>query len=88
MILGGILEWVLGNSFPAVVFLTFGAYWLSFGGTLSPSFAAWSSFAAEGEPAASGLQAQGFNASLGKPKPPALSSCHYSHSESVLLIFI
>lgn len=66
MFLGGILEWILGNSFTSVVFLTFGAFWLSFGGTLSPSFAAWASFAAEGEPAASGLQARGFNASFGE----------------------
>lgn len=66
MIIGGLLEWVLGNSFPSVLFLTFGAFWLSFGATLSPSFAAYASFAAEGEPAAAGLQTQGFNASFGR----------------------
>lgn len=66
MILAGVLEWVLGNSFPSIVFLTFGAYWLSFGGTLVPDFAAYSSFAAQGEAATSGLQTQAFNAGFGK----------------------
>lgn len=59
------MEWILGNSFPSVVFLTFGAYWLTFAGTLSPNFAAFSSFAATGQAASTGLQAQGFNASFG-----------------------
>lgn len=66
MIVGGLLEWVLGNSFPSLVFLTFGAFWLTFGGTLNPSFAAFSSFAATGEAGATGLQTQGFNASFGE----------------------
>lgn len=72
MVIAGILEWVLGNSFPAVVFLTFAGYWLSFGATLNPSFAAYSSYASAGQPAATGLQAQGFNASFGR-YPPDLS---------------
>ncbi|CAN8106185.1 unnamed protein product [Discula destructiva] len=65
MVLSGFLEWVLGNTFSSVVFLTFGAFWLTFAGTLTPSFAAFSSFAAEGQPPATGLQTQGFNASFG-----------------------
>ncbi|PSR97601.1 GPR1/FUN34/YaaH-class plasma membrane protein [Coniella lustricola] len=65
MILGGILEWVLGNSFPSLVFLTYGAFWLTFGGTLHPSFAAFSYFAATGEALVTGLQSREFNASFG-----------------------
>lgn len=38
MLLGGLLEWILGNTFPAVVFTSFGAFWFSFGSTLVPSF--------------------------------------------------
>ena len=38
MILGSLLEFVLGNTFPFVVFGTFGAFWLTFGATLTPSF--------------------------------------------------
>ncbi|KAK3934656.1 gpr1-like plasma membrane protein [Diplogelasinospora grovesii] len=64
-IIGGILEWVLGNTFPSVVFSSFGAFFLSFGATLTPSFAAYASYAPAGEPAAAGLATQGFNASFG-----------------------
>ncbi|GAA6062800.1 hypothetical protein JCM10212_006161 [Sporobolomyces blumeae] len=34
--IAGILEWVLGNTFTVVVFVTFGAFWLSFGFLLQP----------------------------------------------------
>lgn len=64
-LLGGFLEWVLGNTFPSVVFCTFGAFFLSFAATLTPSFAAFATYAPAGEPAAAGLETQGFNASFG-----------------------
>lgn len=38
MILGGILEFILGNTFPSVVFTMFGSFWLSYGATLTPYF--------------------------------------------------
>jgi uncharacterized protein len=38
MILGGFLEFILGNTFPFVVFSSFGAFWLAFGATLTPYF--------------------------------------------------
>lgn len=38
MILGSVLEFILGNTFPFVVFGTFGAFWLSYGATLTPYF--------------------------------------------------
>lgn len=67
MFVGGMLEWVLGNTFPSVVFTTFGAYWLSFGATLNPSFAAFSSYAPPGAASgAEGLATKGFNASFGQ----------------------
>ncbi|SCV73137.1 BQ2448_7062 [Microbotryum intermedium] len=28
--LSGLLEWIIGNTFPATVFMTFGGYWLAF----------------------------------------------------------
>ncbi|OIW22877.1 gpr1-like plasma membrane protein [Coniochaeta ligniaria NRRL 30616] len=64
-LLGGFLEWVLGNTFPSVVFCTFGAFFLSFAATLSPSFAAFSTYAPVGEDGSAGLATQGFNASFG-----------------------
>ena len=38
MVLGGFLEFILGNTFPFVVFSSFGAFWLSFGATLTPYY--------------------------------------------------
>lgn len=37
MILAGIMEWILGNTFPFVVFTTFGGFWISFGILQSPA---------------------------------------------------
>ncbi|KAJ3519832.1 hypothetical protein NM208_g13967 [Fusarium decemcellulare] len=36
MIIGGILEWVLGNSFPACVFCSFGGFWFPMAALSSP----------------------------------------------------
>lgn len=67
MVLSGILEWVLGNSFPSIVFCSLGCFWLSFGGILNPSFGAFSFYApADAQSSAEGLATRGFNASLGK----------------------
>ena len=34
LVLGGILEFILGNTFPSVVFTSYGAFFLSFAATL------------------------------------------------------
>ncbi|KAH8694317.1 GPR1/FUN34/yaaH family-domain-containing protein, partial [Talaromyces proteolyticus] len=67
MILAAVLEWVMGNAFNYVVFATYGGFWLSFAGTLVPSFAAYAYYAPQDEnnPAA-GLQTGGFQASFGE----------------------
>lgn len=41
-ILGSILEWILGNTFPFIVFASYGAFWLALGATLQPDFNAQS----------------------------------------------
>lgn len=38
MIIGSVLEFFLGNTFPFVVFGSFGAFWLTFAATLTPYF--------------------------------------------------
>ncbi|PBP20369.1 hypothetical protein BUE80_DR008859 [Diplocarpon rosae] len=45
MLLGGFLEFILGNTFPFIVFMSFGAFWLSFAATLQPFYAASASYA-------------------------------------------
>ncbi len=78
MTLCGLLEWILGTTFSAVVFSVFGTFWLAWAATLSPSFAAFSSYAGPGaESPAEGLATRGFNASLGEcrlPPPPPSST--------------
>ncbi|KAK4704139.1 uncharacterized protein P7C70_g2075, partial [Phenoliferia sp. Uapishka_3] len=37
LFISGLLEWVLGNTFPATVFTTFGGFWFAFGFLLQPS---------------------------------------------------
>jgi succinate-acetate transporter protein len=44
MILGGFFELILGNTFPAVVFTSFGGFWFTYGSFLVPSFGACKSF--------------------------------------------
>ncbi|KAL9595355.1 MAG: hypothetical protein Q9179_005018 [Wetmoreana sp. 5 TL-2023] len=73
MILGAIGEWIVGNTFPCVVFGTFGAFWSAFGATLVPWFNAYGAYVTDptvaatqmgnpGNPA--GLQVPAFNASF------------------------
>lgn len=38
MFFGGIMEFFLGNTFPAVVFTSFSGFWFTFGGFLVPGF--------------------------------------------------
>ncbi|GAA5907718.1 hypothetical protein JCM6882_008955 [Rhodosporidiobolus microsporus] len=37
LMVAGLLEWILGNTFPFIVFFSFGSFWLSFGYLLQPS---------------------------------------------------
>lgn len=64
MIIGGFLEFILGNTFPFVVFISFGAFWLTFASTLQPFYYAYGLYAPAGEPEAAGLTTVGFNASF------------------------
>ncbi|TVY29548.1 Protein alcS [Lachnellula hyalina] len=64
MLVGGFLEFILGNTFPSVVFMAFGAFWLTFGSTLQPFYFAYGSYSPTTTPA-DGLQTVGFTASFG-----------------------
>lgn len=63
MIIGGFLEFILGNTFPFVVFSSFGAFWLTFAATLQPIYNAYGAYATTADP--TGLATAGFNASFG-----------------------
>lgn len=69
MIIGGFLEFILGNTFPFVVFSSFGAFWLTFGSTLQPFYNAYGAYAPAGATsAAAGLDEPAWNASFGKSR--------------------
>jgi uncharacterized protein len=65
MLLGGFLEWVAGNTFPFVVFASFGGFWFSYGATLLPSFNAFGAYSPDPADITAGLASKGFNASFG-----------------------
>jgi succinate-acetate transporter protein len=65
MIVGGFLEFVLGNTFPFVVFTSFGAFWLTFAATLQPFYYAYGLYAPAGQAEAAGINTVGFTASWG-----------------------
>jgi succinate-acetate transporter protein len=67
VIISGLLEFFLGNTFTSVVFMSLGAFWLAFGITIQPSYGAFTSYAPPNatSPEEAGLATKGFNASFG-----------------------
>ncbi|KAI5212267.1 GPR1/FUN34/YaaH-class plasma membrane protein-like protein [Aureobasidium subglaciale] len=65
MILGSIGEWLIGNTFPFVVFGSFGAFWLTFAATLQPFYNAYGAFSTDANAPGEGLATVEFNASFG-----------------------
>ncbi|OQV07602.1 hypothetical protein CLAIMM_12009 [Cladophialophora immunda] len=64
-ILGGVGEWILGNTFPAIVFLAFGGFWITFGCTLVPSYGAYAAYSKDLSNPAEGLSEPAFFATFG-----------------------
>ncbi|EOA83781.1 hypothetical protein ACJQWK_01039 [Exserohilum turcicum] len=65
MTLGGLGEWILGNTFPFVVFCSFGAYWLGFAATLQPFYNAYGAYKNPSVQTSTGLESAGFNVGIG-----------------------
>jgi uncharacterized protein len=70
LLIGGFLNFITGDTFSFVVFMAYGAFWLTFAYTIEPSYLAYISYATDpSNPATaptSGIESQGFNASFGK----------------------
>merc|ERR1712137_11169 len=64
MTLGGLGEWILGNTFPFVVFCSFGAFWLGWGATLTPFYNSYGAYANANVAGSTGLESVGFNVGL------------------------
>ncbi|KAI9821211.1 MAG: hypothetical protein M1827_003945 [Pycnora praestabilis] len=65
MLLGGLLEFFLGNTFPFVVFCSFGGFWFTFGATLTPTFNSYGAYSPDPSMPAEGLNSPAFAASFG-----------------------
>ncbi|KIW21432.1 hypothetical protein PV08_02012 [Exophiala spinifera] len=63
-IIGALLEWVLGNTFTAVVFCTFGGFFLTFASVLIPDFGAYSMYSTDASNPAEGLAQPAFFATF------------------------
>ena len=61
-----IRQWILGNTFPFVVFCSFGAFWLGYGATLVPGYGAFGNYADPSVAGSTGLESVGFNVGIGK----------------------
>lgn len=48
LLLGGIGEWIIGNTFPAVLFIIHGGFWTAFGYTIIPSIGAYGAYSTTG----------------------------------------
>lgn len=55
MVIGAFLEFILGNTFPFVVFGTFGAFWLVFGSTLTPFYNSYGAYSPDPTTPSKGL---------------------------------
>jgi len=58
-------QWILGNTFPCVVFGSFGSFWFAFGITLIPSTGSYGAFSPNPNNPALGLETAGFNSGWG-----------------------
>lgn len=63
MILGGVGEWIIGNTFPFIVFTGFDAFWLSWAATLQPFYNAYGAYPTTSNPA-DGINTVGFRSSF------------------------
>jgi len=64
MILGSIGEFLIGNTFPFVVFGSFGAFWLGFAATLQPFYNAYGAYSPDPTNPGLGLNTAGFHSSF------------------------
>ncbi|GAQ05462.1 protein alcS [Aspergillus lentulus] len=60
LVLTSILEFILGNTFPCVVFGTIGAFWFAFGCTMTPAFNAAAPYSTSAADTVAGLSSPDF----------------------------
>jgi uncharacterized protein len=81
-IIGSVMEWIIGNTFPFVVFGSYGAFWLALAATLQPSYNASGAYTVDLTGAAKAAGEAEFLSSFGK----ASTACSH-HLQRLLLTF-
>lgn len=66
MIIGGLLNFITGDTFSFVVFMAYGAFWLTYATTVEPSYLAYGAYSPDPTNLALGMESVGFNSSFGK----------------------
>ncbi|KFY87974.1 hypothetical protein V500_06652 [Pseudogymnoascus sp. VKM F-4518 (FW-2643)] len=64
LLVGGLLECLIGNTFSSVVFMSFGCFYLTLAATLQPFYGAYAAYSPSPTDPAAGLETEGFNASF------------------------
>jgi hypothetical protein len=65
-----VYQWIIGNTFPFVVFGSFSAYWLGFAATLTPEFNAYGAYSTDPNNLAEGINTVGFRSGFGMSSLP------------------
>ncbi|KAJ5382202.1 GPR1/FUN34/yaaH protein [Penicillium concentricum] len=60
LLITSILEFIIGNTFPCVVFGTIGGFWFAFAATMIPAFNAAAPYSSSGTDTAAGLASEAF----------------------------
>ncbi|CAG8895276.1 unnamed protein product [Penicillium egyptiacum] len=77
LLITSILEFIIGNTFPCVVFGTIGGFWFAFAATMIPAFNAAAPYSSSTTDTAAGLASEGFMNTYGKRNqmPSNLRNC-------------
>ncbi|CDM31639.1 hypothetical protein DTO013E5_2089 [Penicillium roqueforti] len=65
LLVGGLLECIIGNTFSSVVFMSFACFYLTLATTLQPFYNAYAAYSPNPDDPTAGLTSEGFNASFG-----------------------
>ncbi|KAJ5511717.1 hypothetical protein N7453_003820 [Penicillium expansum] len=64
LLVGGLLECIIGNTFSSVVFMSFACFYLTLATTLQPFYNAYAAYSPSPSDPTAGLETEGFNASF------------------------
>lgn len=84
LIIGMVMEWIIGNTFISVVFGAYGAFWLTYGATLTPGYNALNAYTEglSGDALTEAMAA--YHSTFGIPPIPIKKSSNYKNLRMAL----